>query len=88
MSITYLRLAPSSTAIVTEGGLDLVTTATARSTSTLPSLAEEKTSSEKTSTDSLIDHPHQEIPHLREISEVIRAIERLIEPDVAFLPFH
>ena len=82
MSTTSLRVAHLSTVI--DGGLDLETTRPR----TRHSLAEEKISREKTTIVSLIDQPHIETSHQREITLAIRAIERLIEPDIAMLPFH
>ena len=82
MSTTSLKVAHLSTVI--DGGLDLETTRT----STRHSLAEEKISREKITIVSLIDQPLIETSHQREITLAIRAIERLIEPEVAMLTFH
>jgi hypothetical protein len=82
MSTKSLRVAHLSTVI--DGGLDLETTRT----STRNSLAEEKISREKIIIVSLIDQPLIETSHQREITLAIRAIERLIEPEVAMLAFH
>ena len=79
MSTSSSKVAHLSTADEMGEGQDLVTTRT----STLRHLVEEKISREKTTLLSL-----REIPHQREITLAFRAIERLIEPDVAKLPFH